>query len=233
MVDTVVQTDEETDPDLAGRPRSRGFYVEILVASLAGLLLEIAYTRVISFKFYYYWVYLVIGLALLGIGGGGVLVAVSKRLRRQPTERLLLEQLLIAAGAVGVGYVVVAKIRVDTLAIWRYGSGALSNLGLLLVVCFAIFVSFVPIGVILSTLFGRRPENVGRLYFFDLVGAGIACAVVVSLISSIGPPATIFLAGVVLALAALRLAILRHSSLAVLGAARIGGHPPVVELARV
>ena len=37
-------------------------------------------------------------------------------------------------------------------------------------------------------------------YFADLVGAGIACAVVVSLIGWIGPPATIFLAGLVLAL---------------------------------
>ena len=40
----------------------------------------------------------------------------------------------------------------------------------------------------LATLFGRRPERIGRLYFADLVGAGIACAVVVSLIGSIGPP---------------------------------------------
>ena len=35
----------------------------------------------------------------------------------------------------------------------------------------------------IATLFGRRSEQIGRLYFADLLGAGIACAVVVSLIS--------------------------------------------------
>ena len=40
---------------------------------LAGLLLEVGYTRIVSYKLWYYYTYLVIGLALLGIGSGGVL----------------------------------------------------------------------------------------------------------------------------------------------------------------
>ena len=59
----------------------------------------------------------------------------------------------------------------------------------------------------IATLFARQSDQIGRLYFADLVGAGIACAVVVSFISWIGPPATIFLAGLVLALAGVRLAV--------------------------
>ena len=47
---------------------SRGYHVEILLIASPSLLLEIAYTRVISFKLFYYYTYLVIGLALLGIG---------------------------------------------------------------------------------------------------------------------------------------------------------------------
>jgi hypothetical protein len=220
--DEIVRTPEDTAFAANGETRSRGFYAEIFAVSFAGLLLEVSYTRIISFKFYYYWVYLVIGLALLGIGAGGVLVAVSKRLRRQPTEQLVLVQLLLGAGAVGVGYIVVAKIRVDTLKIWTYESDTFKNLALLLVVCLAIFISFLPIGVILSTLFGRKPERIGRLYFFDLVGAGIACAVVVSLISWIGPPATIFLGGVTLAIAAVGLAARRRSRLVALGLVLVG-----------
>ena len=49
--------------------------VGIALVSLAGLLIEIAYTRVVSFKLFYYFTYLVIGLALLGLGTGGVLLA--------------------------------------------------------------------------------------------------------------------------------------------------------------
>lgn len=54
----------------------------IFLASLAGLLLEVGYTRVVSYKLWYYYTYLVIGLALLGIGSGGIFVVVVPRLRR-------------------------------------------------------------------------------------------------------------------------------------------------------
>src|SRR5580704_9623261 len=145
MVDAIVEPRTDAATIGVAEPRPRGFYFEIFAVSFAGLLLEVAYTRIISFKFFYYWTYLVIGLALLGIGTGGVLVALSKRLRKEPTERLLLQQLLLGAAAVGIGYIVVAKTSVNTLAIWRYESGTVKNLGLLLLVCFAIFISFLPI----------------------------------------------------------------------------------------
>ena len=56
---------------------------------MAGLLLEVAYTRIVSYKLWYYYTYLVIGLSLLGIGSGGVLVAVCEPLRRWPTDRII------------------------------------------------------------------------------------------------------------------------------------------------
>ena len=46
-------------------PRSRAFYLEIFLVSFAALMLEISYTRLISFKLFYYYTYLIIGLALL------------------------------------------------------------------------------------------------------------------------------------------------------------------------
>jgi MFS family permease len=188
----------------------RRFALEILLVSFAALLLEISYTRVISFKLFYYYTYLVIGLALLGIGCGGVIVAVSHRLRRADTETILVWGLLLGAVSVGLGYVIVATIRTDTIAIWDYGSGAsFANLARLLVICLALFASFVAVGVMIATLFARQSEQIGRLYFADLVGAGLACAAVVSLISWIGSPATIMVAGLVLALAGLRLALRR------------------------
>jgi MFS family permease len=188
-------------------PREPGYYLEILLVSFAGLLLEISYTRIVSFKLFYYYTYLVIGLALLGIGTGGVLVTISRRLNRAATDTILMWSLLLGAASVGVGYVIVARVSIDTLAIWDYGSRAsFSNLARLLLICVALFVSFVPIGIVVTTLLGRKAERIGRLYFADLVGAGLACVVVVSLIAWIGPPATIILAGLLLALLGLRIA---------------------------
>ncbi len=204
-------------PSRRAREPRRSYALEILLVSFAALLLEISYTRVISFKLFYYYTYLVIGLALLGIGCGGVVVAISRRLRRTETEAILRWGLLLGAASVGAGYLIVATIRTDTLAIWNYGSlSSFKNLVYLLGICLALFSSFISVGVMIATLFSRESDRIGRLYFADLVGAGIACAVVVSLIGWIGPPATIFLAGLVLALGGLRLAARGHARVLVL-----------------
>ena len=187
---------------------SRSYTAEILLISFAALLLEIAYTRVISFKLFYYWVFLVIGLALLGIGSGGVLMVVSGRLKRAGLDSIIRWGCLWGALSIGLGYLVVATTDINTLLIWDYGSRAsFENLARLVVVCLALFASFIAIGLMISALFARRPEHISRLYFADLLGAGLACAIVVALLASIGPPATIALAGVVLAGLGIRLSV--------------------------
>src|SRR5271154_5775794 len=86
-------------PRLGARRRAwaGGHHFEILMASLAGLLVEVSYTRIVSDKLFYYYTYLVIGLALLGIGAGGVLVAVSRRLRAAKVETVLIWSLVLGA----------------------------------------------------------------------------------------------------------------------------------------
>ncbi len=194
--------------------RSRGYYVEIFAVSFAALLLEISYTRIISFKLFYYYTYLVIGLALLGIGTGAVIVAISKRVRRAPTDTVLLWSTLVGGLSVGVGYVVIAVTKLDTIALWDYGTRtSFANAARLVLICVALFASFVAIGVVIAVLFARRTDQIGRLYFVDLLGAGLACAVVVSLLGWIGPPSTILLAGLILAGVGLRLALRVRSGL--------------------
>jgi hypothetical protein len=202
----------------------RTYHLEIFLISMAGLLLEIAYTRVISFKLFYYYTYLIIGLALLGVGFGGVLVAVSERLRRMRTDTILLWGSLIGVASVAVGYLIVAKTPINTLLLWDYGSRrSFSSLARLLLICLALFAPFASIGVMIATLFGRRTSQLGRLYFADLLGASIACAAAVPLIRYISPPATVALAGLVLAITAVRIA-LRGSSrpLQIAGAVLVG-----------
>src|SRR5206468_8899318 len=53
-------------------------------------------------------------------------------------------------------------------------------------------------------ILASAPERVNRLYFADLVGAGLACALAVPLLTHLSPPGTVFLAGVLLALAGAR-----------------------------
>ncbi len=185
----------------------RGYLAEIFAVSLAGILLEVSYTRIISFKLFYYYTYLIIGLALLGIGAGGVVVALSERLRRASTDAVLAASSLGAAAATGLGYLVIGAIPLDSFALWRYGTAAsLVNLGALVLICVVLCLPFIGIGVVIATLFGRFPERIGRLYAADLLGAGLACLAVVYVILWQGPVFAVFAAAALLAAAALRVA---------------------------
>ena len=68
----------------------RRFYPETFLIALAVILLEVSYTRLFSYKLVYYFTYLVIGISLLGLGAGGVFVALFESLRRQATEKVIL-----------------------------------------------------------------------------------------------------------------------------------------------
>lgn len=178
--------------------------VDMFFVAGAGLLLEITYTRIFSFKFFYYYTYLIIGLALLGIGAGGVAVALSRKLREAPLDKVIAACSGAAAVLTVLGYVVIARTKVTVGNIWQYGEGtSFKNLALLVVICIALFLPFAMVGVIISTFFGRRSDGIGRLYFADLIGAGLACGLVVPMIRYLGPPTAIMVAGLVLALVSL------------------------------
>jgi hypothetical protein len=186
--------------DKARLPRA----LVILLVSLAGLLLEVGYTRIISFKLWYYYTYLVIGLALLGIGSGSVFVAVYSPVRRWATERIIAVSAIWGAISIAIGYLIVAGLHVDTIVIWDYGTRAsYTNLLRLGVICFALFATFIAFGIIVSVLLGRAREGVSRIYFSDLIGAGLGCVLAIPLITRLGPPRVIMLAALIFALVGL------------------------------
>jgi hypothetical protein len=175
-------------------------WLAILLVSLAGLLLEVGYTRIVSYKLWYYYTYLVIGLALLGIGSGGVFVAISSSIRRFGTDLIIATCSIWGAISITVGYLVIARLPIDTVAIWDYGTGAsLTNFLVLGIICFVLFATFIALGVIVSVMLGRAGDGVGRLYFADLVGAGLGCLLAIPLISRLGPPTVIILSAVIFA----------------------------------
>ena len=67
----------------------RALYLEIFAVSIAIILLEITYTRIFSFKLFYYFTYLIIGVSLLGLGAGATIVATSRRLRERLWKEIL------------------------------------------------------------------------------------------------------------------------------------------------
>ena len=92
------------------------------------------------------------------------------------------------------------RLPIDTLALWDYGTGrSLKSLAALLLICLVLFATFISIGVMIATLLGRAGDDLPRLYFADLLGAGLGCAVVVYLITWITPQGTIAVSALLLA----------------------------------
>jgi len=178
------------------------FYLEIFTTSLAALLLEIAYTRIFSFKVFYYFTYLIIGVGLLGIGSGGVAVAVSRRLRNADPARLV-SWLCFAGGAsVLFGYMVIAPTQLNVQKL----SSETIELAKLLLVTLLLAVPFLTVGVIISTILSSRPDAANRLYGTDLLGAALGCTLCIPLLNILDPPRTVLLAGLILAIGGFRFA---------------------------
>ncbi len=195
--------------------KAKAFHLEIFLASFAALLLEVSYTRVFSFKVSSYYTYLIIGLALLGIGGGGVFVALVRRLREVETARLLSWLFLVGGAVIGLGYFATAAVELST----HEPPSSIPQAVRLVWVCFVLFSNFLAIGLIIAVIFTRRPEAIQRLYFADLAGAAAGCAAAIPLMILLTPPGCVFASGAVLAIAGLRHGLGAGRRLAVPGVA--------------
>ena len=177
-------------------------HLEIAALSFAGLVLEIAYTRIFSFKLFYYFTYVIIGIGLLGLGAGGVLVAVVRRLREAGPAAIL--RFLCPIGGVSVlaGYWVIAPLPLNISAL----DARPLELPKLVLSCVLLMVPFLVIGIGIASILGARTRSVGSLYAADLAGAALGCTLSIPLVVWLDPPRTVVLAGAVLALAGLRVA---------------------------
>jgi spermidine synthase len=186
------------------RSNRRGPWLRLATAFVIGfvsLTLEIAYTRVISFKLFYYYTYFVIGLALLGLGAAGAFTSLSTRLRMQDPIRLV-QRVAPVAGGVGVlGYLVVARLPTDVNRIWTGTiAQAVWQLVLLVVLSVSLTGVFFAVGLLFASLVVNQASEMRRLYFWDLSGAALGCLVAVPLQATVGPP-TMILASMVLLVA--------------------------------
>lgn len=180
--------------------RYRPTYFAIFAISLAVILLEISYTRVFSFKVYYYFTYLIIGISLLGLGAGGIFVAAFARLREIPLPVLVTLSSVAAGLVVTAGYLVIAPLSLQVSVLSTSGIAKLALVSLL------VFLPFLLAGVAVTSILSGHPGAVHRLYGVDLLGAGLGCAAAVPLLYWLAPPGVILVSALLLAAAAIPIA---------------------------
>lgn len=174
------------------------YYFGIFLIAASTLLFEICLSKIFSIIHFHYFAFFIISTALFGYGLSGVLLSVSKWLKRIPSAKLLYAASFLFGLTIVCSYRIVLSIPLRIVEL-------LSPLQILSL-CVVYIVLMIPflfsglaIGVLLSS-FGTR---INKLYFLDLLGASIGCASLVLLIPELGGSGTILAASVMALSAAL------------------------------
>ena len=169
-----------------------------VVIFLVSRLLEVGYTRIVSYKLWYYYTYLVIGLALLGIGSGGVFVVDVQAgcARRRPSA----SSRSASISARSASRRLPRRSRGSRSTPSRSGTTAprrrSRTSAILGVICFVLFATFIALGVIVVELLGRAPATASAASTSPTSSApGSAACSPIPLITRLGPPDVIMLVG--------------------------------------
>ncbi|MCB9446195.1 MAG: hypothetical protein H6669_18355 [Ardenticatenaceae bacterium] len=160
-------------------------FLAVALTTFAGMVLEIALTRVLSILFFYNYVFVILAVAVLGMGLGAAVV----HQRRQLWADGRLGWLALAAGAsvAGLALLIVALVGVD-------GRIPLAILTI---------IPYLLIGMVLAATFTVHSEQTTTLYAADLGGAALGAAATIPLLNWLNGLDALFLAAGLLALAAL------------------------------
>jgi SAM-dependent methyltransferase len=184
------------------------------LTSFAALSYEVTLTRVFSFVTWYHFVYMVIGLALLGYGAAGSLLT----LRGKVTPAVLSGGAALFAVAGIASVLGLGSVAFDPAQVFLQPVGQILALLLLTLL---VFLPFLGAGLVIGGILSRHGVDAGRIYAFDLVGAGLGCAATPFLLEWVGAPALAGLLSLLLSAGAWMLAASRWTRLVAAASALI------------
>jgi spermidine synthase len=169
----------------------RLFSFAVACASTSTIALELVLTRIFSVTMYYHFAFLAISVALLGLAAAGSAIFVFPRVFRK--ERALrLASLFMIGFAVSVVWSLHAATT-NPVSL----KDTTSNLGTLAHVYIATAAPLVCSGFAISLAIANAGDQIGKIYMFDLVGAGIGCVLMVPTIGALGAPGAVLIVGAV------------------------------------
>lgn len=169
-------------------------YGGVFLICFSTLVVEIILTKIFSVTLWYHFSYMVISLAMFGIGFGGLLVYYFK----DQFTVFVNDNLTYLSLAQAISTVLALYASLHYLLPASFGLRDLYNFVLVYVLCTAPFVLG---SMILSILFLNWPERAARIYSFDLFGAAVGCVTCIILISYFSAPQVILIASLASAVA--------------------------------
>ncbi len=161
----------------------------VFFVSFALLALEVFNTRLFSVLLWRTSAFVVLSVALLGLGAGGLVVYLlpsSKKARGALVLTPSLMPLLGLSFPVAYAGTQLVAIAIKDPTIEFVGYLALSAVAL---------VPFLLGGMVLSEILSSVPERISRLYFLDLLGAALGTALLLPLLSAVNGPLVVPLLG--------------------------------------
>jgi len=153
----------------------------VFLIALSGLIFEIGLTRIYSATIWYHFAFVVISVALLGWGLGGILAHLLKRTWAPSLEKAALLALLYAATIPACLWLLVRfPFEIQRLPLYFI----------------APLVPFFLAGMALSMVFDLHRATAGSLYFADLLGASLGAVVVTVLLQMLGGEGSLLVAAI-------------------------------------
>jgi len=164
----------------AGDVARARLYAGIFFFSFSALSYEIILTRLFSISLWYHFAFMVISIAMLGIGASGTALSLYPGLK--VPSRIGLYGMFLGAG-ISLSYIISNHIPFDPVRLsW-------DRIQLIYISLYYIVLSipFFFFGLCISTALSMISERAGILYGSDLLGAGTGSIVLLTILSIIAP----------------------------------------------
>jgi len=191
----------------------RRLFLATLLISAAAIAYEILLMRILSIVQWHHFAYMIISLALLGYGASGTFIAISKRMLQPRFEMFFSLSGLMFSVTMVACFVFGQRVPFNALEIvWNP-----RQFIYLAVTYLVFFVPFFFAACCIGLAFTYRRTYISRIYFFDLLGAGLGAMLVVGSLFLLSPQDTLIMLAILALIASALMGMTstarKHSSL--------------------
>ncbi|MBN1552278.1 hypothetical protein JW979_12470, partial [bacterium] len=182
-------------------------FLGLLIVSFSCMSFELLIIRCLSLIMWYHFAFMVISIAMLGLGAAGTTIAVFQKTRFFKNNKVPAWSSMFLGLAMVIAVISMTKIHPD---MYQLGMKPV-ELFYLSLLYLVLSLPFFMTGLTVAFLLKETPEYAPRLYGIDLLGAGIGCWTVIPLQEWLGAPRSILLISFLAVLGAGVFAISRKS----------------------
>jgi hypothetical protein len=171
--------------ETGSRPRLP-LIIAIALCSFSSLAYEILLTRIFSISLWYHFAFMIVSVAMLGLGASGTCLSLFPGLK-SPSS--LGPYTWLLGSALSASYLLANRIPFDPVAL-SWDKTQLFYIGLYYLI---LSVPFFLAGCVIATAFASFSARSGTIYGGDLLGAGLGALGVLWLLTRSGPDEAVFL----------------------------------------